>query len=92
METFEKRIAMKNELERCCQNTDKEIWREREKDYYANSIHVTEGGGIGINCKGHVIVAPVEQWHKAGELVFCVNDKLPFFSLRRKLAMWLLGG
>lgn len=80
METFEKGTEMTDALEKCYRNTDKEIWREREGDYYADSIHVTEGGGIGINCKGHVIVAPVEQWHKAGKLVFCVNDNLLFFS------------
>lgn len=45
-------------------NTDREIWREREGDYYADSIHVTEQGGIGINCGGHVIVKPVREWHR----------------------------
>jgi hypothetical protein len=43
-------------------NTDRELWREREGDYYADSIHVTEGGGIGINCGGHVIVKPLQAW------------------------------
>jgi hypothetical protein len=71
-----------------CDNTDKEIWRERPGDAYAASIHVTEHGGIGINCGGHVIVAPVRQWHEAGELLMCVNPYLP--EWRRKLAMWLL--
>lgn len=79
-------------MEQGCKNTDKEIWREHSKDYYADSIHVTEGGGIGINCRGHVIVASVQKWHEAGKLVFCVNDRLPFFSVRRKLAVWLLRG
>ena len=45
-------------------NTDREIWREREGDYYANSIHVTQGGGIGINVGGLVIVLPLAKWHK----------------------------
>lgn len=44
-------------------NTDRELWREREGDYCAPSIHVTEHGGIGINCGGHVIVLPVRAWH-----------------------------
>lgn len=40
-------------------NTDREIWRESEN---GPSIHVTEGGGIGINVGGHVIVLPVREW------------------------------
>ncbi len=47
-----------------CLNTDRELWREREGDYYADSIHVTEGGGIGINCGGFVIVKSLRAWHK----------------------------
>ena len=46
------------------ENTDREIWREREDDYYADSIHVTQQGGIGINCGGHVIQMPVRDWHR----------------------------
>lgn len=57
--------------DRPCKNTDTEIWRERRGDYYADSIHVTEHGGIGINCGGHVIVAPVRRWHDAGEIFLC---------------------
>ena len=29
-------------------NTDRELWREREGDYYANSIHVTATGANPI--------------------------------------------
>jgi hypothetical protein len=47
-----------------CQNTDRELWREREGDYYADSIHVTDGGGIGIDCGGFVIVKPLRKWHE----------------------------
>ena len=50
------------------QNTDRELWREREGDYYANSIHVTENGGIGINCGGYVIVKPLREWHRLAAL------------------------
>jgi hypothetical protein len=46
-----------------CKNTDRELWRERFGDFYADSIHVTERGGIGINCGGHVIVKPLHEWH-----------------------------
>ena len=44
-------------------NTDRELWREREGDYYADSIHVTKRGGIGINCGGTVFVRPIRTWH-----------------------------
>jgi hypothetical protein len=44
-------------------NEDREIWREREGDYYADSIHVTAQGAIAIDCGGHVIVMPVRNWH-----------------------------
>lgn len=72
----------------CCENTDKEIWREKPGNYYSDSIHVTKDNGIGINCCGHVIVAPIKKWHKAGELFMCVNPAVS--KWRRKLAMWLL--
>ncbi len=45
-------------------NTDVELWREQPGDYYANSIHVTKGGGIGINVGGTVIVKPLAEWHR----------------------------
>jgi len=73
---------------RAALNTDKEIWRRRPDDYWADSIHVTEGNGIGLNVKGHVIVAPIERWHELGNKFFCVNSKLPRWKYR--LAMWLL--
>lgn len=46
-------------------NTDRELWcgpDEGNGSYYADSIHVTEGGGIGINCGGYVIVKPLKEW------------------------------
>ncbi len=70
------------------QNTDREIWREVPGDYYADSIHVTQGGGIGIDCGGRVIVAPIRKWHDCGEKLLCVNPELP--SWRWRLAMKLL--
>ncbi len=48
-------------------NTDREIWRGPDEgfgDFYADSMFVTEQGGIGIDCGGHVIVMPVRKWHK----------------------------
>jgi len=50
-------------------NTDRELWRERPGDYYADSIHVTEQGAIGVNVGGHVIVLPVRDWHRRAEMV-----------------------
>lgn len=50
----------------CRQNTDREFWRgpdEGNGAFYADSIHVTVNGGIGINCGGHVIVMPLRDWH-----------------------------
>lgn len=44
-------------------NNDRELWRERAGDYYADSIHVTEHGGIGINCGGSVFVRSLRAWH-----------------------------
>lgn len=45
-------------------NTDRELWRDGLSDN-ADSIHVTESGGIGINCNGYVIVMPLFEWHAA---------------------------
>lgn len=56
------------------ENTDREIWREREGDYYADSIFVTKEGAIGINCGGHVIVKPVTEWHKLGSIPSTMGD------------------
>ena len=38
-------------------NTDRELWRGPDE-----GIFVTEGGGIGIDCGGHVIVMPIRKW------------------------------
>jgi hypothetical protein len=73
-------------MDDACLNTDKELWREG--DFYSDSIHVTEHGGIGINHGGHVIVAPLKSWYDAGNLFLCVNPKLKRWKWR--LAMWLL--
>jgi hypothetical protein len=55
-------------------NTDKEIWRKIPDDYYSPSMYVTEHGDIGINVGGHVLVAPIEQWHRAGAVIFCIHN------------------
>jgi hypothetical protein len=43
-------------------NTDIELWRERPGDYYSDSVFLTKGGGIGINCAGNVIVRTPRNW------------------------------
>ena len=47
-------------------NTDREIWRGPDEGtgaFYADSVHVTKEGGIGINCGGSVIVRLLRDWH-----------------------------
>lgn len=76
------------ENNQCYKNTDKEIWRRISGDYYSPSIHVTEVNGIGINCGGSVIVAPVEKWHEWGEKMLTIMDIKPFWM--HKLIMWFI--
>jgi hypothetical protein len=57
-----------NQDEGASQNTDRELWREREGDYYADSIHVTAQRDIGISCGGTVYVKPVREWHRLAAL------------------------
>lgn len=60
-----------------CENSDKEIWREREGDFYSDSIHVTKSGCIGLNVGGHVIVMSVKKWHALGRLRIALEDVIP---------------
>jgi hypothetical protein len=50
---------MENEAK---QNTDRELWRDEPKDFYAARLFVTEGGGIGIDVGGTVYVKPIREW------------------------------
>ena len=50
-----------------CKNTDRELWREREGDFYSHSIHVTENGSLGINCGGSVYVMSIRTWHSLAD-------------------------
>lgn len=72
-----------------CKNEDVEIWRMTKDNYYSHSIHVTKSGDIGIDVGGHVLVAPIERWHDAGNKILAVDPRLK--NWRRKLAYWLLG-
>jgi hypothetical protein len=61
-------------MDDCAKNTDRELYREPDTtgngDYYMPSVFVTEGGGIGINVDGYVIVKSLRGWH---ELAFDGN-------------------
>lgn len=46
-----------------CQNTEREIWREKPDDYYAASISVNDLGRIFIQVGGAVYGMSVQQWH-----------------------------
>lgn len=50
-------------MSNCRENTDKEIWREKEDDFYSPSIHVTNTGGIKIAVSGKAILMSVRDWH-----------------------------
>lgn len=50
---------MENEAK---QNTDRELWRDKAKDYYAARLFVTEAGEIGIDVGGTVYVKPIREW------------------------------
>lgn len=50
-----------------CENTDREIWRGPDEgggDYYADSLHITKNGALGINCGGFVYVKTLREWHR----------------------------
>ncbi len=54
---------MYEQTDKPVQNTDRELWREDVEDRHADTLFVTEGGGIGMNCGGMVIVMPIRTWH-----------------------------
>lgn len=56
-------------------NTDKEIWRKEENNYYSPSIHITKDKGVGINVGGKVFVKPIEEWHKLAQSQECSCEK-----------------
>jgi len=66
-----------------CQNTDKEIWREIEGEYYSPNIFVTEQGKIGINVGGYVYVQSVEKWHKQADRIKMLEEECE--ALRKQI-------
>jgi hypothetical protein len=74
------------------QNTDREIWRVREGDYYADSIHVTAHGGIGINHGGTVIVMSLRDWHAAAKIMGAASRCTSAVTKRKdRMSKYLLG-
>ncbi len=53
-------------MDKAVRNTDRELWRERPGDAYADSLFVTQSGGIGMNVGGRVLVMPLQTWHRMG--------------------------
>lgn len=43
-------------------NTDRELWREREGDYYSDRVFVTEHGCIGFDVGGFCVVHTPAEW------------------------------
>jgi hypothetical protein len=71
-------VAMMSEELLSAANTDRELYREPDKgngSFYSDSIHVTERGGIGINCGGHVFVKTLKDWHAMADDLAIVTAK-----------------
>lgn len=65
-------------VEETAMNTDRELWRETEGDYYASSIHVTAGGSICINVGGRMICQTLAKWHAfAASVAYRENHLAP---------------
>ena len=77
-------------------NTDRELWHEKDDDYYAPSIHVTVDGRIGINVGGLVKVKTLREWHGADDAkpstpaCICNEDARQTGYMERADGMWKL--
>ena len=69
-------------------NTDRELWREVPDDYYSPSVFVTENGSIGINVGGNCLTAYVREWHKAGQITWCIDPKV-FITTESDGSQWV---
>jgi hypothetical protein len=58
------------------QNTDRELFREVEGDYYSPSLHVTIDGLVGINVGGYVYVMSLREWHKRAESFIMTDHEI----------------
>lgn len=66
------------------ENTDKEIWRKIEGDYYSPSIFVTKEENIGISVGGDVYVKSVEEWHKQADQIAELKNARDYWCLQYK--------
>ena len=73
-----------------CLNTDRELWREPRRDepsdFYCNSIHVTEKGGIGIDVGGRVFVKTLAEWHRLAEQISQQREKIAALMIKHGFA------
>ena len=67
------------------ENTDKEIWREIEGEYYCPKIFVTEQNAIGIDVGGHVYVKTVYEWHQQADRIAELEKELSWWRTNFKL-------
>lgn len=67
------------------ENTDKEIWREIEGEYYCPKIFVTEQNAIGIDVGGHVYVKTVYEWHQQADRISELEKELSWWRTNFKL-------
>ena len=67
------------------ENTDKEIWREIEGEYYCSKIFVTEQNAIGIDVGGHVYVKTVYEWHQQADRIAELEKELSWWRTNFKL-------
>lgn len=78
--------------EMTCENTDVKLWEEPSVDFHSHfhrgKIFVTRQNGIGIECGGHAIVAPLKTWHESAKLF--IPHNLSSNSWRWKVVKWLL--
>jgi len=61
------------------QNTDKELWRTTESDYYSkHKLYVTKSGGLTLCEAGHCITLPPEDWFRlANTRIFGTRHPTP---------------
>lgn len=51
------------------QNTDRAIWHSVTADGRSATLLITNAGALAINVGGHVLVKPIESWHKLHEMI-----------------------
>lgn len=81
--------------EQPAKNTDRELYREPKgdlpSDYYANSVHVTEDGRIGMSVGGTVTTLPIAEWHRHALAGLLPNSDAREEGVRQAIE-WLRAG